>query len=56
MQVEKAVVWFWPWGGVPSDSPEAGPQHMVEPVASDAAGTAIALGAAGAASAVGVVG
>jgi nitrite reductase/ring-hydroxylating ferredoxin subunit len=37
-QVEKAVVWFWPWEeAAPSDELSASPQHMVEPVASDAA-------------------
>lgn len=36
-QVEKALIWFWPWGGEPATGPEASPQHMVEPVAADAA-------------------
>ena len=36
-QVEKAVVWFWPWGGEPSAAHDASPQYMVEPVAADAA-------------------
>jgi len=36
-QVEKAVVWFWPWGGEPSTNEAASPQRMVAPVSADAA-------------------
>jgi phenylpropionate dioxygenase-like ring-hydroxylating dioxygenase large terminal subunit len=35
-QVEKALIWFWPWSGEPTNAPEASPQHMVESVAVDA--------------------
>jgi len=36
-QVEKAVVWFWPWDGEPSTLDAASPQRMVAPVSADAA-------------------